>query len=234
MGNLYKKIDKASRIFGQGFSEKEKLVQDFISELGRAYGKGYSVVELARVTKCSVRKVYRSLRDYGFLPQLKQRRGCKPPELFQSVLDRTGLAFSQWANSHGLDPQEAEIALDGPVDLYDDSTIQAHNALAVDFPKLYARIYGTEPDTSQRRVRLSDKRERFGWGRDILIWYDFKTWRFVASFDGEEESGIQGIGEDRITAVRGLRTRFYLSQSVIELRLLTARPEPIFRPKWEV
>src|ERR1700686_885650 len=93
------------------FDPADPFVLAMRSELKYAFKRGYSVVELQRLLAHSTsKKLYVMLREEGVIEPLlrKRQRKYKLPDLFAGALEKCGLGFLQWCNSHKLHPDFTE------------------------------------------------------------------------------------------------------------------------------
>ena len=136
------------------WNEQDDLYPTLLAELGRAYNMGYSVVEISRILNhANCIKLYEIMRVAGIIPVMGQGRRPKfdVPDALSTALAKCKLGFSQWCNTHDLDPRPVADALSKPEDLSVDDSRFAHWAFKNDFPTLYAKVYNTPPPNTPFR-----------------------------------------------------------------------------------
>lgn len=133
------------------FDTSDPLYSAFVEELEKAYWRGYSVVELARVlAHKNAYNVYRTMRAENILPKLvRQAHKYSLPDVFAGCLRRVGLGFPQWCNSHGIENvrQAAEALKRGVATEFEDEHV--FRAYRLDFRNVFDSIFG---DTADRYV----------------------------------------------------------------------------------
>lgn len=211
-------------------NRNEQLYRTYVEELCRAFRKGYSVIELLRLLDQSCgRRMYNLLRNEGVIRKLtrKRQRAYRIPEELKAVLAKTGISFIQWANSHGLDPEEAALALSEPLDPEDVPSMPAHNALKNDFPNYYNNIY----DPAAPVYEFSpEKRPRLVCKDTVIIEYSEENDCFVAYTEKEPQYKVSG--KTRELALFALKCQYVILASIAKLRLLPQHPAPAFKPPW--
>lgn len=212
---------KSKRIY-RFWNEKDALYPVLLAELRRAHEMGYSVVWLSRYLHhkyCD--KLYDTMRAADIIPVMG--RGRRPklpvPVAIMTALGKCRLGFSQWCNSHDLDPGPAADVLTRPEDPTDDISYRVHKAVNQDFSSLYAKIYGTPPPNTPFRD-LEPIAERSS-THSVMIVFDQERHIFVAHVPEMPDCRVEAKTRDE--AYAGLKEHYVLRASVIKLKLLLPR-----------
>lgn len=202
------------------------------AEVARAFERGYSVIELQRKLEHSTSKyLYVMLREAGAIETLPRKRHKKYalPDLFTSGLQKCGLGFLQWCNSHRtrLDPGLTAEALQSPEDTGNLDSVLAHRAVRRDFPHIYKRIYEDAQYIPPARAKKPEKRNR----DTVTIRFNDESNTYEAFVP--EKPDCFAEGESHEDAFQRLKFRVAAYNSLVKLQLLPARddemlPEEIF------
>jgi len=201
---------KKERFYFSRLSGQDKLRVDVAAAYVEAYQKGYSVVELTRMSGTkSARYVHSILVADGKIPKTKPGRekvGITPKELLPSLRAR-GLTFTLWCAGWYFEPHVAsqEIA---------ERSGRAFDAVRRDFPAYYERVTKTQRNILEY-LEQAPGAIRTDW---LCIEYDpavgcFKT------FTGPD--GVKGYGKNH---VESLKMFLRCSKSLATIKKLNELP----------
>ena len=181
--------------------------------------EGYSVIELSRLlnhTSCN--RLYDVMREVGIIPTLT--KGRRPnyviPAALVTALSKCKLGYSQWCNSHDLDPQSVADFLSKQEDFSDNDSRLAHWAFKNDFSSLYAKVYNTPAPSTPFRdpEKIAERNSSY----TAVIQYDAERRTFVATIP--EMPDFRSEGKTRDKAYSELKKHYVLWTSVNKLKFL--------------
>lgn len=205
-------LKQKAKCFYLSISGVSKMREDVMDAFADAYQRGYSVVELARLTGSkSCKWIHSYLVKRGVIMGAKRGplvRGLVPAGMGPYLSNR-GLTFAKWCAGRGFDLRTVLSDID-------NQKSGVLEAIGLDFPGLYKKMVGADPPTS---VDIPDM-EKLEVIRDQIVvsWDDDKScYRCVI---GESEC----VAFDQ-TPSAALNTAMWLHRGVKTIRRLRSLPD---------
>lgn len=201
---------KKERFYFAGLSGLDKLREEVVVTYVETFQKGYSVIELTRISGTrSARYVHSVLVAHGKIPKTRpgrEKSGITPKELLPSLKAR-GLTFSLWCAGWYFDPQVASREII-------EKNGQAFDAVKRDFPTYYERVTKTKKNIIEYLEQAPEAAEpdRF------IVEYEPAKGCFKTFTDPD---GVKGYGKN---PVESLKMFLRCSKSLATIKKLNELP----------